>query len=63
MGDFATWAHGASQYAGIEVDDDVLALAELIYSGVAQQLSVLDTLDLERFPVRAIDPREGPDVK
>ena len=63
MSDFAAWALAASRYAGIEVDDDVVALAELIYLGVIRQLSVLDGIDLERFPVRPIDPRHEPAIQ
>jgi hypothetical protein len=63
MDDFTDWALAASRYAGIDVDDDVVALAELIYTGVAQQLAALDGIDLERFPVRPIDPRHEPTTR
>ena len=63
MSDFTTWALAASRYAGIEVDNDVVDLAELIYLGVSRQLAVLDGIDLEQFPVRAIDPRQEPAVQ
>jgi len=63
MNDFTDWALAASKYAGIEVDGDVVALAELIYSGVAQQLAALDGIDLERFPVRPVDPSHEPTVR
>ena len=60
MDDFPAWALSASRFHGIVVDDDVVALAELIYLSSARQLSALDTIDLELFPVRAIDPRHEP---
>jgi len=63
MTDFADWALAASRYAGLEVDGDVVALAELIYSGVSQQLAALDRIDLERFPVLPIDPRHEPTTR
>lgn len=63
MSDFAVWALSATQFAGAEADDDVVALAELIYMSVLHQLAVLDGIDFERLPVRPIDPSHEPAVR
>jgi hypothetical protein len=61
MSDFSTWASATFQQARIDVDDEELALVELIYSGAIVQLEVLDRIDLEVFTTQSIDPRRAPD--
>jgi hypothetical protein len=60
MSNFEDWARATYRQAGIEVDDNDLALVELIYAGALGQLEMLDRIDLEEFPARGVDLRHAP---
>ena len=60
MSNFEDWARATYRQAGIEVDDNDLALVELIYAGALGQLEMLDRFDLEEFPARGVDLRHAP---
>ena len=61
MGDFENWASATFRQTHIAVDEDDLAFVQLIYVSVMTRLGVLDRLNLEDFPSRAIDLRRAPD--
>jgi hypothetical protein len=60
MSNFEDWARATYRQAGIEVDDNDLALVELIYAGALGQLEMLDRIDLEEFPARGVGLRHAP---
>jgi hypothetical protein len=60
MSDFEDWARATYRQAGIDVDENELALVELIYAGALNQLEMLDRIDLEEFPARGVDLRHAP---
>lgn len=62
MGDFENWAGATFRQAHIVVDDDDLAFVQLIYVSSMTRLSVLDRINLDDFPSRAIDLRRAPDL-
>ena len=47
--------------AGIEVNDDDLALVALIHSGYEASAAALDQIDPARFPYEPIDPSRAPE--
>ena len=62
MGDFESWASAMFRQSHIVVDDDDLAFVELIYVSTMTRLGVLDRMNLDEFPSRAIDLRRAPDL-
>jgi hypothetical protein len=60
MSDFEDWARATYRQEGIDVDENELALVELIYAGALNQLEMLDRIDLEEFPARGVDLRHAP---
>ena len=60
MSDFEDCARATYRQAGIDVDENELALVELIYAGALNQLEMLDRIDLEEFPARGVDLRHAP---
>ena len=62
MGDFENWANAMYRQSHIAVDDDDLAFVQLIYVSTMTRLGVLDRLNLDDFPSRAIDLRRAPDL-
>lgn len=60
MSEFEAWATATFRQSGIDVDPAELGLVELIYQAVFQQLQVLDSIDLEKFPAGSVDLRHSP---
>jgi hypothetical protein len=60
MSNFEDWARATYLQAGIEVNNDELALVEMIYVSALSQLEMLDRIDLEEFPARGVDLRHAP---
>ena len=61
MGDFENWANATFRQSQLVVDDDDLAFVQLIYVSTMTRLGVLDRIDLDDFPSRAIDLRRAPE--
>ncbi len=61
MDEVENWARAAFRQAHLDVDDDDVAFVQLIYAAAIAQLHVLDQIDPDEFPVRAIDPSHAPE--
>jgi hypothetical protein len=58
--EFKQWARATFRRAGIDVDDDDVELAELVYRVAFAQLTLLDDLDFDRYPFEPVDPSTAP---
>ena len=58
---FEEHARAVFTKAGIEVNDDDLALVALIHSGYEAGSAVLDQIDPAQFPYEPIDPSRAPE--